>query len=183
MPFQCACFISYPHNAGKSVDRFVTRLKQELEDRVAQYVTDPVESDHDYPTGIDYHKRIARRICASACLIVVYMPVYQRKPFCLQEYTAMERLQAHRLQRLKKDLSPTCGMIVPLVYTGVEQKIPQWISQRINYKDISKFTVSDPELVFGQADFQAWLGSMADMIDTISRDFIRTRTSSPGSTR
>jgi hypothetical protein len=63
--FKCACFISYPHNAGKSVDKFVTRLKEELQDRFAQFVTDPIVTDHDFPTGANYHKAIAQKIRAT----------------------------------------------------------------------------------------------------------------------
>src|SRR5258706_8396489 len=84
------------------------------------------------------------------CLLVVYVPVYQRKAFCLQEYTAMERIQRLRYEELKKDLSGKLGMILPLVYTGEDAKIPAWISGRINYKSISQFTVSGPETVFEQ---------------------------------
>jgi TIR domain len=171
MTFKCACFISYPHNAGKSVDKFVNRLKEELQDRVAQFVTDPIATDHDFMTGADFNKAIAQKICESACLVVVYMPVYQRKTFCLQEYIAMERLQQERYQVLKNDLSGQFGMILPLVYTGEEQKIPMWISKHINYKNISKFTISDPVIVFDQPDFKEWLVDVANMIDSLYNAF------------
>jgi hypothetical protein len=171
MAFKCACFISYPHNAGKSVDTFVDRLKEELQDRFAQFVTDPIATDHDFPTGANFHKAIAQKICESACLLVVYMPVYQRKPFCLQEYTAMERLQVARYQALQQDLSGQFGMILPLVYTGEESKIPTWISEHINYKNISKFTIADPVAIFDQQDFQEWLVTIANMVDSLYNAF------------
>ncbi len=95
MAFKCACFISYPHNAGKSVDKFVTRLKEELQDKIAQFVPDPILTDHDFVTGTDFHKKIAKTICESACQEYIAMqrlqmtrysalpaPVYQRKAFC-----------------------------------------------------------------------------------------------------
>jgi hypothetical protein len=171
MAFKCACFISYPHNAGKSVDKFVARLKEELQDRFAQFVTDPIVTDHDFPTGANFNKAIAQKICESACLLVVYMPVYQRKPFCIQEYTAMERLEAERYRALQQDLSGQFGMILPLVYTGEENKIPNWISEHINYKNISQFTLADPVAVFDQQDFQAWLLKIANMVDSLYNVF------------
>jgi hypothetical protein len=171
MAFKCACFISYPHNAGKSVDTFVGRLKEELQDRFAQFVTDPIVTDHDFQTGANFNKAIAQKICESACLLVVYMPVYQRKPFCLQEYTAMELLQAERYNALQQDLSAQYGMILPLVYTGEESKIPEWISKHINYKNISKFTIADPEAVFDQHDFREWLVKIANMVDSLYNAF------------
>jgi hypothetical protein len=167
MSFKCACFISYPHNAGKSVDRFVGRLKEELQDRLAQFVTDPIVTDHDFPTGVNFHSAIARTICESACLLVVYMPVYQRKAFCIQEYTAMERLEADRYKALQQNLSGQFGMILPLVYAGEEHKIPTWISQHINYKNISELTLADPEAVFDQEDFQKWMVQIANMVDSL----------------
>jgi TIR domain-containing protein len=171
MAFKCACFISYPHNAGKSVDKFVARLKEELEDRFAQFVTDPVRTDHDFPTGANFNKAIAQTICESACLLVVYMPVYQRKPFCLQEYAAMEQLQGKRYDALQQDLSAKFGMILPLVYTGEEEKIPEWISKHINYKNISKFTTSDPVTVFDQQEFKEWLVKIANLVDSLYNAF------------
>lgn len=171
MAFKYACFISYPHNAGKSVDAFVTRLKEELTDRLAQFVQGGIKTDHDFKTGANFNKAIAQTICESACLLVVYMPVYQRKRFCLQEYTAMERLEIERYQALQQDLSAQFGMILPLVYTGDESKIPKWISERINYKNISASTIADPQAVFDQPDFKAWLVSIANMVDSLYNAF------------
>jgi hypothetical protein len=171
MPFKCACFISYPHNAGKSVDKFVTRLKEELQDKFAQFVTDPIVTDHDFPTGAHFHQVIAQQICQSACLIVVYMPVYQRKAFCIQEYTAMQRLEAQRYDALAAKPSIPIGMILPIVYTGEEAKIPKWISGQINYRNISKFTISDPLSVFDDEDFKTWLVQMANLVDSLYNTF------------
>lgn len=171
MAFGKACFISYPHNAGKSVDAFVTRLKVELQDRVAQVVAGDVVTDHDFMTGADFNKAIAKAICESACLIVVYMPVYERKAFCIQEYVAMERHQASRYQKLKRDLSGKLGMVIPLVYTGQEARIPAWISKQINYKNISKHTIADPVRIFDTQDFKQWLVEVADVIDQLYNEF------------
>jgi hypothetical protein len=179
MAFKCACFISYPHNAGKSVDKFVTRLKEELQDRFAQFVTDPIVTDHDFLTGADFNKAIAQRICESACLLVVYMPVYQRKTFCLQEYTAMERLQAVRYQALKADLSAQFGMILPLIYTGDDATIPEWISKHINYRNIRDFTVSDPLTVFDDASFKEWIVKIANLVNSLYNTFQGTNLGSP----
>ena len=171
MSFKCSCFISYPHNAGKSVDKFVNRLKEELQDRFAPFVSDPIVTDHDFPTGANFNKAIAQKICESACLLVVYMPVYQRKTFCIQEYTAMERLEVERYQKLQQDLSAQFGMILPLVYTGEESKIPKWISQKRNYKNISQFTIVDPVAIFDQLEFKTWLVQIANMVDSLYNAF------------
>jgi len=171
MAFGKACFISYPHNAGKSVDAFVTRLKEELQDRVAQFVPGDVVSDHDFMTGADFNKAIAKAICESACLIVVYMPVYERKAFCIQEYVAMERHQASRYEKLRRDLSGKLGMVIPLVYTGQEARIPAWISEKINYKNISRDTIADPVRIFDTQDFKQWLVDVAGVIDELYDEF------------
>jgi hypothetical protein len=171
MAFRTACFISYPHNAGKSVDAFVARLKEELKDRLAQFVTDPVITDHDFQTGANFNRAIAKAICESACLLVVYMPVYERKAFCIQEYVAMERHQTRRYQSLQRDLSDRFGMILPLVYTGQESKIPTWISEKINYKNISNATIADPVSIFDTPEFKSWLVDVANLIDSLYNEF------------
>jgi hypothetical protein len=171
MPFKCACFISYPHNAGKSVDIFVKRLKEELQDKFAQFVTEPIVTDHDFETGAHFNEDIAQHICQSACLLVVYMPVYQRKKFCIREYTAMQRLEIQRYNALEARPSEQIGMILPIVYTGGEKKIPQWISSQINYKDISRFTISDPLSVFDDEDFKSWLVRIAGLVDSLYNTF------------
>ena len=171
MAFKKACFISYPHNAGKSVDSFVERLKDELKDRLAQFVSDPVVTDHDFPIGANFNKAIAKAICESACLLVVYMPVYERKTFCIQEYIAMERHQKNRYRTLNRDLSDQLGMILPLVYTGQENRIPVWISQKINYRNISQATIADPVSIFETEDFKKWLVDVAQLIDGLYNAF------------
>jgi hypothetical protein len=167
MAFKNSCFISYPHNAGKSVDAFVDRLKLELADHLAQFVSNPIRTDHDFGTGVEFHPAIANEICESACLLVVYVPIYQRKAFCLREYAAMEELQAKRYAALQRNLSAQFGMILPLVFTGSEDKIPDWIKTHINYKDISKSTIAGPLAVFDTDDFKAWLGKIANMVDDL----------------
>jgi hypothetical protein len=83
----------------------------------------------------------------------------------------MERHQTRRYQALNKDLSDKLGMILPLVYTGEHAKVPDWISKKINYKNISDATIADPLAVFDQADFKKWLLKTAELVDDLYNAF------------
>jgi hypothetical protein len=48
-------------------------------------------------------------------------------------------------------------MILPL-FTPATSKIPKWISDHINYKNISEFTIADHGKLFDQRDFE-WIGT------------------------
>src|SRR3954453_21387128 len=93
-PFRYSCFISYSYGE-ELMERFVLELKNLLESYQGFYLKGKgVFLDRDRMRGgslID--QSLARALCESICMVVVYTPAYEEQYFCLQEYAAMEALE------------------------------------------------------------------------------------------
>src|SRR5215510_8791933 len=91
MPFKYSCFISYCHGKEDLVRTFIEELKKALKRHLDAYLDEGVYIDEERLRGGDlYNEKLAEAICQSVCMIVVYMPKYERHPYCLREYAAME---------------------------------------------------------------------------------------------
>src|SRR5690349_8199636 len=99
MPFKYSCFVSYCHGKEDLVKTFIRELKTALKQYLDAYLDEEVYIDEDRLQGGDfYNEKLAEAICQSVCMIVVYTPKYERHPYCLREYAAMEELELKRLQ-------------------------------------------------------------------------------------
>ena len=98
MPFKPACFVSYCHGQGDLVKQFIEQLVKALKSYLDPYFDSCLFIDEErLKPAYRFNKALAKAICHSVCMIVVYMPKYERHPYCLQEYTAMEILEEKRL--------------------------------------------------------------------------------------
>lgn len=91
MPFKYACFISYPHGQYELMKSFIEQLKKALNNYLEPLLDEEVYIDVDrLEPGYHYNEALAKAICQSICMIVVYSPKYERHSYCLREYQAME---------------------------------------------------------------------------------------------
>lgn len=145
MLFKYACFISYCHGKEDLVKTFIEELKKALERHIDPYLDEDVYVDEGRLRGGDfYDEKLAEAICQSICMIVVYMPKYERHSYCLREYAAMELLEEKRL-RLVEPVGPKRGLIIPIIFRGAED-LPPKIQSRRHYYDFSRFTLVSPEI-------------------------------------
>lgn len=154
MPLKYSCFISYCHGQGELMRTFIEQLKKALKDYLDPYLDEPVYIDEErLQPGFHYNEEIARAICQSICMIVVYSPKYERHSYCLREFAAMEIIEKERLQLLGKKADFTRGMIIPIIFRGEIEDLPPKITKGIHYCDFSKFTLasldisSNPEFI------------------------------------
>ena len=143
MVFEWACFISYPHAGGDMVKNFAEQLARALENEIGAYFADqPVFMDKQrINAGFDYNHELSKAICKSVCMIVVYVPAYQEKTYCLREFLAMEAIADKRRQLLGPDYKGTHRMIIPFLLRGDPKNLPPKI-HGIQYVDFSKFTTA-----------------------------------------
>jgi hypothetical protein len=147
MPFRHSCFISYARDTGILVTTFMDQLKILLDGYLAPYLGEvKVFIDKE---GLEYADRhevaLARAICHSVCMIVVFTPTYGRRNFCLREYKMMEELESARL-RLAGLAGTGHGLIIPVILRGQKEQLPDRIASHINYCDFSKFTTADVDI-------------------------------------
>lgn len=125
---------------------FVDELKQALVDEFDTMFDEEVYIDKERLVGgAHFNEALARALCESFCMIVVYVPKYATHPFCLREYRAMEMLEEKRMDLAGKSKFDDKGMIIPIVLRGVED-LPEDIRKRVHYLDFSKYTTASANI-------------------------------------
>jgi hypothetical protein len=164
MRFTYSCFISYSHGQGDLIRKFTDQLKAALENYLGPYMTERVYLDRDrLQTGFQYNEALAEAICQSVCMIVVYSPLYERRPYCLREYRAMELIEQKRKKNLGGRADRTRGIIYPIIFrVNSDDDVPPKIKQTTIHCDFSKFTLATLEIGMN-SDY-------IDKIEDIARD-------------
>jgi hypothetical protein len=141
MPLKFSSFISYPHGRGKIIKPFIERLRTELEDRIEPYIDlPPFHDEKRLSSGYFYNSALAHALCRSLTMVVVYMPLYESREYCLREFAAMEQLEQMRLKALAPHLDePDIGMIFPLILRQTETSPPTWITNHRQCADFSRY--------------------------------------------
>lgn len=149
MPFENACFISYRHHEQSLLaERFINDLCVALRSELAVRIEEDLYVDRErLQGGAFFNAALARALCKSMCMIVVYTPTYfsKKHPYCAQEYRAMERLEKRRLAKLQKSLSKECGLIIPIVLRG-EETLPADIRVKRFYYSFERFSLTSREI-------------------------------------
>jgi len=141
MAFEYCCFISYPHGQDEVlvsiVDDFVQGLKREIgaQDRR------PLWFDQVLTGGRRIDEAIGAGICKSACMIMVYTPLYfdEEHVYCARELKAMQELEVERLKTLP---DKSFGLIIPVILRG-EKRFPEAMKKGKFY-DFTKFLFNSP---------------------------------------
>ncbi len=173
MPIRYSCFISYPHGQGTLIKKFVEQLKVELADRIDFYINCPLFLDEDrLKPGYRFNEALSKAICESVCMIVVYMPKYEKNSYCVREFAAMEQIERERLDRLGDRLQTPLGMIIPIIWRCVEQDgqemLPGWITEGRQYWNVSRYAIGTDN-IFANTESVKRLEQIAQSIDTLYR--------------
>lgn len=139
MPVKYSCFISYRNLSANLARDFHTSLNDELK----HLTTLPIYRDETRLRGGDFYNReLALALCESACMIMIYTPTYFDKSstYCAREYKAMETLESNRLQQLGYEKNYQHGLIIPVVYRGVDV-FPKYVSGIRNYYKFDSFHI------------------------------------------
>lgn len=140
MPLQYSCFISYRHSQDDITEDLVSSLKTEL----SRWIDMEIYVDKGRLKGGDFfNNELARALCESVCLIVVYTPTYfsKKNTYCAREYKAMELLEEQRLNTLGLPKNKQHGLIIPIVYRG-DKKLPEIIKNERQYYLFEAFQIS-----------------------------------------
>jgi hypothetical protein len=140
MPLQYSCFISYRHK----VDDIAQHLASSLETELNRWSDMEVYVDKDHLKGGDFfNNELAKALCESVCLIVVYTPNYfsKKDTYCAREYRAMELLEEQRLHMLGLPKNKKHSFIIPIVYRG-DKKLPESIKNERQYYPFENFQIT-----------------------------------------
>jgi hypothetical protein len=147
MKFKYSCFISYCHGRKDLTKTFIDQLKATLESYLEPYLDEEVYiDDKRLLPGYRFNEALAKAICQSICMIVVYTPKYERHSYCLREFAAMERIEKSRRKLLGGRADAEVGMIIPVIFRGSEEDLPDRLRKVIHYCDFSKFSTVSPDI-------------------------------------
>lgn len=151
MSFENACFISYrsyreDREEDMLVKRFVEDLYFALANEMRIVIDQRVFLDKKcLQPGVLFNEELAKAICKSVCMIVVFTPRYFLSPYCAREYKAMEQLEQSRLELLGHVADQNHGLIIPLVFRGLNS-MPQELKSRRHFADFSDFTMASRKM-------------------------------------
>ncbi len=141
------CFISYARGHHDLLKTVETQLRNAILSELDAYFSKNecafMDVDDIY-VGDDWEKRIAKALCQSVCMIVIYSPRYSRSEPCRREFLAMERIEAERRKILGAKLDKASGLIFPFLFRS-EDMLPRPL-QRRQHIDISNVTLASPQL-------------------------------------
>src|SRR5258706_4971579 len=140
MPLQYSCFISYRHSQDDITQDLASSLKTEL----SRWLDMEVYVDKGRLKGGDFfNDELAKALCESVCLIVVYTPTYfsKKSTYCAREYKAMESLEEQRIHVLGFQKNKQHGLIIPIVYRG-DKKLSENIKNERQYHLFEAFQIS-----------------------------------------
>lgn len=161
-----ACFISFRHGKSREMrdrlEQFYEALAGQLELRIGN---DLIWIDRERMDGSNrLDPTLARALCESACMIVVYTGTYfhDKDTFCAREYEAMRRLEADRLQLLGVPGSPQHGFIIHVIFYGSD-RLPQFIKECYYYKNFENFHLLGPD-ISRHPEFQPEMVEIAEVV-------------------
>ena len=143
-----SCFISYRHGRGVYAKRAIDDFLEALESRLEQYLDGKIYIDREeLRAGVIYPSALAKALCESACLVVIYWPTYfsEQHTYCTREFMAMEALETQRITSIKEMKEKNLGLIIPVVFTAAS-RVPGKIAESRYYQDFTGYRLGGPKL-------------------------------------
>jgi TIR domain len=162
MAFKYACFISYCHGQHELVKGFVDQLKTALKAELETLIDEDIYIDDErLKPGHPYNEDLAKAICQSVCMVVVYMPKYERHEYCIREFEGM-RLLAQKRRQLLGVVNDTRDFIIPVILRG-DDDIPERIRQHTHYANFARFSLATPDILHNP-EYVAEVRKIADVV-------------------
>lgn len=170
-----SCFVSYAAGQHDLIKRFVAELTNalgsSLEPRIPRGLT-VFWDQSEIVAGVRFEEELARAICRSLCMILVYTPNYERSLYCQREFAAMQKLQRHRFREMMWP-TPELGMIIPVILRGRRDDLPAVIRNHIHCLDFTRYTTAN-QPIWRNHEFMRHIERIAEYIDGLYRTFERT---------
>jgi hypothetical protein len=145
MAIRYGCFFSYAHGRHELMQRFKATLADALRCYLEPYFDNEDELFVDTEQlggGDDLDRKIARAMCESVCMILIYTPKYEAHAYTRREYAAMRALEAER----SKWYALPSHLIIPVIMTQHPDRLPAQITDTSFYVDFSRFTMATGDL-------------------------------------
>lgn len=144
MAIRYGCFFSYAHGRYELMNKFKSALSEAIRCYLEPYFDSEDELFIDTEQlggGDDIDRRIARAMCESVTMILIYTPKYEAHSYTRREYAAMQQLEFERSQWYPMPSHLT----IPVIMTMHPGKLPPQITSSL-YVDFSHFTMATTDL-------------------------------------
>jgi hypothetical protein len=162
--FEYSCFISYRHHEQNEIaDKFIADLYQALRNEL-QLTTGSNPSEPSISGTFD-NPLLARKLCRSACMVVVYTPSYFSRThlYCARQYRAMEQLEKIRLTHLRGTVKEH-GLIIPIILRGADA-LPAAIKSERQCYNFDRFSLASRRL----AENPEFESAIKEIVNVISK--------------
>ncbi len=132
MAYDYCCFVSYPRGQNNEMVPLVEDFVAGLEKEIKLQIRKDVWIDYKFlKGGTRLDQEIGPTICKSACMLLIYTPLYfdTEHTYCARELTAMQQLEEKRLSLLRDKGK---GLIIPVIIRG-EKRFPKALSENRLY--------------------------------------------------
>jgi hypothetical protein len=120
------------------------QLRNALQSQIGISIEEDVYLDDEHlKASYGHRKSLARAICESVCMIVVFSPLYQKSDYCLQEFMAMEKIEQKRANKIGQDYVKEYRMIIPIIIKEPPGQDLHPKIKNIKYWNISKHLLID----------------------------------------
>jgi hypothetical protein len=145
MAIRYGCFFSYAHGRHALMNRFINSLSDALRCYLEPYLDNETELFIDTEQlggGDDLDRRIAKAMCESAAMIVIYTPKYEMHGYTRREFAAMELIERERSHWYPLP----SRLIIPVLMTRPPGPLPTQVTESMFYVDFSRFNMATPDL-------------------------------------
>jgi hypothetical protein len=158
------CFFSYAHGRYELMNKFKGALADALRCYLEPYFDTEDELFIDTEQlggGDDLDSRIARAMCESVTMVLIYTPKYEAHAYTRREFAAMRQLEAERSAWYPMP----SRLIIPVIMTKHPAQLPPQITDSSLYVDFSRFTMATADLK-ANPDFLPDIDKMVKRIAT-----------------
>jgi hypothetical protein len=145
MTIRYGCFFSYAHGQHA----YMSKFKNDLIDALRCYLEPHLDTESELFVdseqlggGDDLDQKIARAMCESVCMIVIYTPKYEAHAYTRREFAAMQAIEAER----RAWYPLPSHLIIPVIMTRHPLSLPSQISEPGFYVDFSRYTLATGDL-------------------------------------
>lgn len=145
MAIRYGCFFSYAHGRYDLMNQFKTALSDAMRCYLEPHFDNEDELFIDTEQlggGDDIDRRIARAMCESVAMVLIYTPKYEAHGYTRREYAAMQLLEQERGQWY----SMPSHLIIPVIMTMHPGRLPPQIANSTMYVDFSHYTMATTDL-------------------------------------
>jgi len=145
MAIRYGCFISYAQGRYDLMVKFKCELTAALRCYLEPYLDNETElfiDSEQLGGGDDIESKIARAMCESVAMILIYTPKYESHSFTRREYAAMQLIEAERSQWYELPSHLT----IPVIMTRHPLMLPPQIANATMYADFSRFTMATQDM-------------------------------------